>query len=76
MMSLQIVSDGLHGRHVNLLPGYKIIIFFFKDQITTVAPSLVGPREVLGHLLAENMALDNFELYKNPKTGGRRINID
>lgn len=50
--------------------------FFFKDQITTVALSLVGPREVLGHLLAENMALDNFELYKNPKTGGRRINID
>lgn len=41
-----------------------------------MALSLVGPREVLGHLLAENMALDKFELYRNPKTGGRRINID
>lgn len=61
--------------NANLLPGYKIIIFF-KDQITTVALSLVGPREALGHLLAENMALDKFELYKNLKTGGRCINID
>lgn len=71
MKNLQIVSDV----NVNLLPGYKIIIFL-KDQITTVALLLVGPREVLCHLLAENRALDKFELYKNPKTGGRRINID
>lgn len=34
--------------------------FFSKDQITTVAFSLVGPSEVLDHLLAENKALDKF----------------
>lgn len=50
--------------------------FFSKHQITTVALSLFGPCEVVDRLLAENMALANFELYENPKTGGRHINID
>lgn len=41
-----------------------------------MALTLFGPCEVLDHLLAENMALANCELYRNDKTGGRRVNVD
>lgn len=53
-----------------------ISAFLSTHQIMRVTLSLFSPRKVLDHLLTENMAFANSELYKIPETGGRHINID